>query len=131
MEHLPIHLAEEALLGGPVQYQWMYPFERYFGWLKPTAKNKARVEASMVQAYLAFEIKHFAEHYFESSLHSPRVGRNESMRDAEPQMPTLSVFHRKGTPFGRRGKRYLTEAEYHAAHLHILLNCDEVQPYLE
>lgn len=28
MEHLPIHLAEEALLGGPVQYRWMFPFER-------------------------------------------------------------------------------------------------------
>ena len=30
MEHLPIHLADEARDGGPVQYRWMYPFERYF-----------------------------------------------------------------------------------------------------
>jgi len=29
MEHLPVHLPHEALLGGPVQYRWMYPFERY------------------------------------------------------------------------------------------------------
>jgi len=28
MEHLPIHLAYEARLGRPVQYRWMYPFER-------------------------------------------------------------------------------------------------------
>jgi len=28
MEHLPVHLAEEAQLGGPVQYRSMYPFER-------------------------------------------------------------------------------------------------------
>ena len=28
MEHLPIHLPTEARLGGPVQYRWMYPFER-------------------------------------------------------------------------------------------------------
>ncbi|WMV55100.1 hypothetical protein MTR67_048485 [Solanum verrucosum] len=28
MEHLPIHLVHEALLGGPVQYMWMYPFEQ-------------------------------------------------------------------------------------------------------
>jgi len=27
MEHLLVHLAEEAELGGPVQYRWMYPFE--------------------------------------------------------------------------------------------------------
>ena len=28
MVHLPIHLAEEAKLAGPVQYRWMYPIER-------------------------------------------------------------------------------------------------------
>ena len=28
MEHLPIHLAEEALLAGAVQFRWMYPIER-------------------------------------------------------------------------------------------------------
>ena len=28
MEHLPIHLAREARLTGPVQFRWMYPFER-------------------------------------------------------------------------------------------------------
>jgi Domain of unknown function (DUF4218) len=29
MEHLPVHLPYEALMAGPVQYRWMYPFERY------------------------------------------------------------------------------------------------------
>ena len=28
MEHLAIHLPWEAKVGGPVQYRWMYPFER-------------------------------------------------------------------------------------------------------
>ena len=28
MEHLPVHLPHEARLVGPVQYRWMYPFER-------------------------------------------------------------------------------------------------------
>jgi len=28
IEHLPIHLSFEAKVGGPVQYIWMYPFER-------------------------------------------------------------------------------------------------------
>ena len=27
MEHLPIHLAYESMIAGPVQYRWMYPFE--------------------------------------------------------------------------------------------------------
>ena len=29
MEHLPVHLPYEARIAGPVQYRWMYPFERY------------------------------------------------------------------------------------------------------
>ena len=28
MEHLPIHLPYETRIAGPVQYHWMYPFER-------------------------------------------------------------------------------------------------------
>ena len=28
MVHLAAHLSQEAILGGPVQYQWMYPIER-------------------------------------------------------------------------------------------------------
>jgi hypothetical protein len=29
MEHLLVHLPYEALICGPVQYKWIYPFERY------------------------------------------------------------------------------------------------------
>lgn len=29
MIHLLVHLADEALLCGPVRYRWMYPFERW------------------------------------------------------------------------------------------------------
>ena len=29
MEHLPIHLAEEALMAGSVMFRWMYPVEGY------------------------------------------------------------------------------------------------------
>ena len=29
MVHLCLHLATEAKIGGPVQYRWMYPIERY------------------------------------------------------------------------------------------------------
>ena len=28
MEHLPVHLAYEARIAGPVHYRWMYPPER-------------------------------------------------------------------------------------------------------
>ncbi|WJX29277.1 hypothetical protein P8452_17935 [Trifolium repens] len=39
MEHLPIHLPYEARVGGPVQYRWMYPFERFLHHLKKKPYN--------------------------------------------------------------------------------------------
>ncbi|XP_057803652.1 uncharacterized protein LOC131018985 [Salvia miltiorrhiza] len=63
MEHLPIHLADEAMMAGPVQYRWMYPFERYLGKLKKTVKNKAKVEGSITNAYLVEEATAFCCYY--------------------------------------------------------------------
>ncbi|KAL0325300.1 UNVERIFIED_CONTAM: hypothetical protein Sradi_5099300 [Sesamum radiatum] len=39
MEHLPIHLAYEAKVGGPVQYRWMYPFRGQNDSVEPSVEN--------------------------------------------------------------------------------------------
>ncbi|GKV24900.1 hypothetical protein SLEP1_g34441 [Rubroshorea leprosula] len=38
MEHLTIHLPYEAKVGGPVQFRWMYPFERTYYWEEDDAR---------------------------------------------------------------------------------------------
>ena len=48
MEHLAVHLPYEALLCGPVHYEWMYQYERAMKYLKRKAKNLARVEGSII-----------------------------------------------------------------------------------
>jgi len=68
MEHLPIHLPYEAELGGPVQYRWMYPFERFFKKLKGKAKNKRYATGSIVESYINDEISYFSEHYFADDI---------------------------------------------------------------
>ncbi|KAM3398451.1 putative protein isoform X3 [Capsicum galapagoense] len=65
MEHLPVHLPYEAKIAGPVQYRWMYPFERYLGNLKRMIENKASVEGSICEAYLITESTLLFSHYFE------------------------------------------------------------------
>ncbi|CAA7043720.1 unnamed protein product [Microthlaspi erraticum] len=42
MEHLAIHLPREAALGGPVQYRWMYPFERFMFHLKKKVQSSSQ-----------------------------------------------------------------------------------------
>lgn len=64
MEHLSVHLPREAALGGPVQYRWMYPFERYMFHLKKKVKNLSKVEGSIVAQSINEEASNFAEYYF-------------------------------------------------------------------
>jgi len=132
MEYIPVHLAQEAVLGGPVHYRWMYPFERFFNWLKKKAKNKSQLESSMVMYYLIYEIQIFGSHYFEPALPSkiPTRPRNDILNHPLSSS-MLTVFHMKGSPFGRARKQHPTPEEYKAAHLHVLLNCSEVQPSLQ
>ncbi|XP_066316152.1 uncharacterized protein [Miscanthus floridulus] len=57
MVHLAVHLPDEALLRGPVQYGWMYPIERRLGTLKnfkvkKSANKKTNSEDSDSSEYL-------------------------------------------------------------------------------
>ena len=130
MEHLPVHLAYEARVCGPVQYRWMYPFERNIGVFKRTVKNRAHVEGSICEAYLSKETSFFCSYYFESHVHSKRttLGRNDDGGESSCP-PTLSVFNRPGRGWGNTEKHFLTDMEKHAAHLHVLINCEELESY--
>nr|GMC60688.1 uncharacterized protein LOC109190933 [Ipomoea batatas] len=133
MEHLPVHLPYEARLGGPVQYRWMYPFERFLNHLKSKMKNKRYVEGSIADAYMLEESTHFASIYFDDDVQSirTRIGRNLNDGGIDPNLPiTLSIFNRPGRSMGKRKTRYLSAEEYFAAHQYVLLNCEEVQPIL-
>ncbi|KAL8116751.1 hypothetical protein AgCh_023056 [Apium graveolens] len=79
MEHLTIHLPYEARVGGPVQYSWMYPFERLMGMLKRAVKNRACVEGSICEAYSFNEIYIFVSDYFPDEVltKANRVPRND------------------------------------------------------
>jgi len=59
-----------------------------------------------------------------------RCRRNEDGDEHNSHVQTLSVFELQGIVIGKERSRHLTDAEYIAAHLHVLLNCDEVKPYI-
>ncbi|XP_052722912.1 uncharacterized protein LOC108345441 isoform X1 [Vigna angularis] len=101
MEHLPIYLAYESWLGGPVQYRWMYPFERFMGESKLSVKNKARVEGSICAAYLHRETTYFCSHYFKKFMLSPINVRNEMQWQDELCEGKLLVFQQSGRHVGK------------------------------
>ncbi|KAL0427129.1 UNVERIFIED_CONTAM: hypothetical protein Slati_2887700 [Sesamum latifolium] len=101
MEHLIVHLPYETRVGGPVQYRWMYPFERFLHTLKKKVKNKAAVEASICEAYIVEEISTFAMHYFEPDVICKRCrpGRNDDGLNNE-SVKHISIFNHPGCPYG-------------------------------
>nr|GMD28243.1 uncharacterized protein LOC109179592 [Ipomoea batatas] len=134
MEHLPIHLAYEARIAGPVQYRWMYPFERYLRKFKNNVKNKAKVEGSISNAYLVEEASSFCSYYFDDHVSTKHrnVPRNaDSTEYVDEQEETLSIFKYPGRAFGKSKARYMTDEEFKAAQTYVLLNCSEVEPFIE
>ncbi|XP_058000739.1 uncharacterized protein LOC131178813 [Hevea brasiliensis] len=133
MEHIPIHLPYETKIAGPVQYRWMYPFERFLGHLKKNVKNKAKVEGSICNAYLVEEASNFCAHYFESHVITwdRQVPRNDDGGDNDEIEENLSIFKYPGRPYGRAKTRWLGDDEYKAAHIYVLLNCPKIDIYLK
>ena len=133
MEHLPVHLPDEALLGGPVQFRWMYPFERMFFHLKKKAKNKAQVEGSIVRACQLEEISYFTGFYFEGGIQTK--GRMADRTDNTSYIyeylpcfaPIPSLFMPSGRLSGKSFPYWLEETEYEILHTFILLNCEELR----
>jgi len=63
MIHLVVHLVREVRLCGLVYLRWMYPIERYMKILKGYVKNHYRLEASMIEKYIAEESIEFCSEY--------------------------------------------------------------------
>ena len=116
MVHLPVHLAFEAYLGGPVHYQWMYPIEQYMGTLKNYLRNKKFPEGSISESYLVNESISLCARYLEDQ-DPPQTSVIDS---------TLSVFICLEEL--SKGIIYTYElGDRERAHSYILKNCPEAE----
>lgn len=104
--------------------------------IKNNVRNKAKVEGSICNAYLVEEASAFCGHYFEPRVYSRQ--RKVPQRyyygagDSSEEEGMISIFRNTGRSFGRAKSRFfLDDKEYHAAQTYILLNCEEVKPYIE
>nr|XP_016435435.1 PREDICTED: uncharacterized protein LOC107761697 [Nicotiana tabacum] len=129
MEHLPIHLANEAKITGPSQYRWMYPMDRYIYFMKPFIRNRACAEGSIAEGYLATECMTLCSRY----IHTMETKFNRLERNYDGGIIEsdggLTIFCQPGRAL-RGGKPHkLDSNELEQAHIYILKNCDEIQPF--
>ncbi|VVA35509.1 PREDICTED: transposon CACTA En/Spm, partial [Prunus dulcis] len=130
MMHVMVHLPEEALLAGPVNYRWMYPIERLLGELKKSVRNRAKPEGSIIEAWVQYESLTFCGMYLkdvETAFNRPQRNNDGGMRKEK-----LSVFAQSARPFGDpgRGESFSTN-DMEVAHWFVLNNCDEIMAYLD
>ena len=105
MVHLPIHLANEIRLGGPVQFRWMYPIERYLCRLKSYVQNKAYPEGSIAEGYLAEEALTLCSRYLHKGVYTRlnRKGQNYEGHDL-CDVDLCDYFSSSGRPLGGKKK---------------------------
>lgn len=129
MEHLPVHLPDEALLGGPVQYRWMYPFERYMYHLKKKVKNKARIGGSIVAQCVNEEISYVTNNYIApSTVQVPEKDVNE-IRFTYKYLDVPIMFQQEGRISGKSSSAWLNDEDYNILQTFLLLNCEVFEPY--
>ncbi|GLU11855.1 hypothetical protein SLE2022_285750 [Rubroshorea leprosula] len=131
MEHLAIHLPYEARVGGPVQFRWMYPFERLMHCLKLTVKNKQRPEASICESYIMSEITNFISHYLDDGVHSTIDNPMRNIVVGFGDNSGLSIFKCVAKRIGSKiTRRCLTVEERKAASYYVLMNCEELRGWV-
>ncbi|KAF5467964.1 hypothetical protein F2P56_012164 [Juglans regia] len=132
MVHLAIHLPRELMLGGPVQYRWMYPFERYLGKFKRYVKNKARPEGSIAEAYIHEECLTFSSMYLHDvPTRFTREDRNIDVGVQTSEISGFSIFSQKVRPLGNAIAIHLEKKLFKTARWYALNNCTEIDQYLE
>lgn len=126
MLHLIVHLANEALLGGPVQFRWQFCIEREFKYIRLKCGNKNKIEACIAEATILQEITNATTAYYADevpTMHNqvPRYNVDEPKRD-----PKLLLFKFPGGKAGGAKPHTLSNQEKECIMLYVLMNMGEV-----
>jgi hypothetical protein len=120
MQHLLIHLRYEAKVGAPVQYRWMYPFERALKRLRHMVGNKARVEGCIAEEFKYKEIAYFISAYFteEHNVNPPTMRYHLHQDDPHSD---LSILKSRGTTVDVGRIYHLSDEEWNSVLLYMYI----------
>jgi hypothetical protein len=128
MQHLLIHLSHEAKVGGPVQYRWLYPFERALKRLRHMVDNKARVEGCITEEFKYKGTAYFISVSFteEHNINAPTMRYH--VHEDDPHSD-LSISKSRGMIVGVGRVYHLSEEDRNSALLYLYTNLDEMTHY--
>ena len=131
MQHMILHLAYEARMGGPVQFRWQYAPEREFKHLRGKCKNKARIEASIAEAYLNEEVATTTTKYYHDSIQTRLNPAPRYNEEPTSNVSDLSLFEGQGGKASGPKPKNFSPTEWSTIMVYVLTNMEEVQPYIK
>ncbi|XP_071686961.1 uncharacterized protein [Rutidosis leptorrhynchoides] len=117
MVHLVSHIIYEIKACGPVFLRYMYPFERYMGFLKGYVRNYSRPEGSIIEGYLSEEVSTFCTDYLTGARN---IGLPQSRH--EGRLQGVGTISKKVV--------VVEEDEIHQAHFTVLQHMTCIDPYI-
>jgi hypothetical protein len=130
MAHLIVHLTNEALLGGPVQFCWQFCIEREFKYIQRITGNKDKIEACIGEATCLREMADAATMYYPDevpTLHNPVSRYNVDVPKNDPKLELFQYPSGKAS----RGQKYkLEKEEKDCIMLYVLMNMKEVLDFI-
>ncbi|XP_006367988.2 uncharacterized protein [Solanum tuberosum] len=124
MEHLVIHLSEEAMLGGPSQYRTMWAIERFLLSLKNFVRSRSHPEGCIAEGQWIQEIMTFCSRY----LDDVETKSNRPLRNNTLSNETMDLEGRRSS----KEKGFILDDITHAQeHKHVLFNAASTTPYRE
>ena len=112
---------------GAVQYHWCCPIERCLKTLRKKCRNKAKIEASIAEAYI-LEVSNFTEKYYTENL--PSVYNPPPRYNAGENESNLSLFQGQLRSASALTTKQLKNEEWRSIMLYVLTNLVEVQPFI-
>jgi hypothetical protein len=120
MIHLTVHLTREVKLCGPICFRWMYPFERCMKVIKGHVRNRNRPEGCIAEETIAEEtIEFFSEYHKTMKTIGIPADKHVTNEDED------------GKPLSAGKPSEVSRESFQKAHLYVIQNTDEIQPYIE
>jgi hypothetical protein len=129
MQHLIVHLLYEARMGRAVQACWCYPIKRCLKVVRKKCRNKAKIEASIVEASIVEEVTNFTQIYYMENL--PSVHNPLPLYNVDKNESNLILFQGQlGRSSGSTNKR-LDNEEWRRIMIYVFHNLPEVKLFIE
>ena len=112
-----------------MQARWCYTIERCLKILRKKCRNKAKIEAFVAEAFILEKVSNFTTTYYKDGL--PSVHNRPPRYNVDESSSNLSLFKGQLGKASASGTKTLRHDEWRTIMLYVLLNLDEVKPYVQ